>query len=99
MTPAGSSDKENTVSGKQVKTLEERRLAKAQAQKKWREGTTTATGMKLSKKRTFSKALNSSMHPESDEDSDDNEAGQCGLRNISERVMQVLLEMHTTTYK
>ena len=61
----------------------------------------TATGMRVNKKRVFSKAIGgeSGAHLDSDEDSDDKEAGQCGLRNISEQVLQVLLEKHSTTYK
>ena len=38
---------------------------------------------------------------EDDEDCDENDGDKfwCGLRTISERVLQVLLEKRTTTYK
>ena len=57
--------------------------------------------MRVNKKRVFSKAFDGESRPQliSDDDSDEKEAGQCGLRNISEQVLQVLLEKHSTTYK
>ena len=47
----------------------------------------TATGMRVNKKRVFSQALSGEQPDaflESEEDSEDKEMGQCGLRNISE---------------
>ena len=51
------------------------------------------------KKRLFSKAIGEQALSDSDESDEDKENDKCGLRNISEKVMQVLLEKHTTTYK
>ena len=55
-------------------------------------------------KRTFNTALGGNENSnekliESDGDDEDKDAGQCGLRTISEKVLTVLLEKHTTTYK
>ena len=57
------------------------------------------TKKQANKKRLFAKAIGEQVLSDSDESDEDKENDKCGLRNISERVMQVLLEKHTTTYK
>ena len=56
----------------------------------------------VDKKRTFSKMIGKNVAENDNSDSEDDnekEQGQTGLRTISEKVLSVLLDKHTTTYK
>ena len=61
-----------------------------------------STGGSILKKRKFYEAMGGiRSDDEEDEDCDEQDGDKfwCGLRTISERVLQVLLEKRTTTYK